>query len=157
MEDPLSQQDSCDVMCLLFLLLGDPTTTSQINHAQRLILSYECLAFAWFVSWQFSLSCIIPSLWAIPVLFCKSPFYSVTDLVTGPWCAPLLVLLLAPWSLFQLSPSTYILCLPEMLNLAPVLLLTIQHFMMTITCVRQARNHSFSELNKCIINKNHKP
>ena len=68
-----------------------------------------------------------------------------------PYGLPLLSLLLL--LLFLVSHSIYTFCLPALPILAPALLLAVQLFIKTIRCFRQAKNHSFTELNQCNINK----
>ena len=105
-------------------------------------------SLAWLVSRQISLSYVIPT------TFCLWTFIFLYLFFLHDWlcnCAADLDILL---SLFSSCFSIYTLCLSALPVLAPAFLLAIQFF---IRCFRQAKTHSFTDLNNYNIKKSHTP
>ena len=74
----------CYVLFYSFGFLRGLPPSSQINHTQRLILSYECLALAWLVSCQLFLNYPV---YLLPLDFYLSLFFVYLYLLLSLWLA----------------------------------------------------------------------
>ena len=144
--DKKSQQLCCGIFFSFGLLRGPPSS-SQINHTQKLILSYECPALAWLVSWQLFLNYSIYLLTldfyrSLSFFFFCIPFFTSFSMAFwGSWLlvssSPCFLASPLPWFSFYLFSAFQ----PHLSLLLPCDWLFSS--LLAIRCFRQAKNHSF--------------